>query len=342
MRNGDFLKLKGKNRSSYVVEDLIPTNRLVLWASPPGEGKSLLGAYVMYSIAYNAECFGKKVTTGNVMFIDSENRLDVLQSRAKKIKKGLEIAGHKKQDEVDFQHYTGFLLDDKSAWQKIETIVKAIQPCLIMLDHLAQFHTQNENKASAMTKVANAIGDLMNMADASVLVMHHFNKYDIGSFLKRLRGSSSIYANCDVACEIRSLSVNNGKLETVGIIPQRRKDITPDAFRVRIKEGKDWLQIVHDGNYEPVDDPTLDILAHKMYHVFLDPGNDEVTVNTMKAVVKGYANDTEVRRCLAFMEHTRGLITSDRKGLGGGFHYVLPPSPVKYRQCPWCNQRVLC
>lgn len=344
MKNGDFLKRKAKTPSNYIVEGLVPSNRLVLWASVPGEGKSLIGAYVLYSVAYNAVCFGKKVTPGNVMFIDSENRLNVLQSRASKIRKGLELAGYKQECEVDFQHYTGFLLDNESTWDELLKEIVDLQPCLIMLDHLAQFHNQNEDRAIPMTKVANAITEVMKWSDATFLVMHHFNKVDIGTFLRRLRGSSAIYANCDVACEIRTLSVNNGKLETVGIIPQRRKDITPAPFRVRVNEDDagSWMQIDFDGKYNPVEDPTMDILAHKIYHFFASNNAPaQVTVNMLRAVSKGFASDTELRNCLKFMERNLGLIDSEKHGHGGAFHYELSPTTTKFRQCPWCNQTLI-
>jgi len=222
MKNGAFLKQKTSRARDYIIEDLIVPNRLILWASPPGEGKSLLGEAFLYSVAYGAPVIGKKVTPGNIMFIDSENRLDVIQGRCQKIIAGLKAEGYTKQGDIDFQHYSGFLLDDKATWNSIEREIKALHPAVIMIDHLAMFHHQDENKAGQMTKVVTAIEELMTICGSSLLVLHHFNKKE-GKFLDRLRGSTAIYAKSDVACEVRSLSVQGGRLEVVGLIPQPRK-----------------------------------------------------------------------------------------------------------------------
>jgi len=343
MKNGVFIAQTVKPRASHLVEKLMASNRLNLWASPPGEGKSLIAEVLGYSIAYGAPFLGMKVTVGNVMFIDSENRYDLLKERIIRIKKGLERDGYKKQGEVDFQHYTNFLLDNDSTWPSIHNEVKALEPSLIIIDHLACFHHQEENNENKMKKVTAGIEKLMAIKDSSVLVLHHFNKLDTGSFFYRLRGSSALYAITDVACEVRTLSKNQGKLEKVGLIPQARKDITPEPIRIKIEEGQDWLKLTYDGTYKPIDDPRMDELAHKFYHVFLEPPDtEEITVKKMVVIVAGFATDNDVRSCLRFLEHTKGLLTSEKKGKGGEFHYrlVIPPG-TKILKCPWCNEEVL-
>ncbi len=343
MKNGDFLTQIVKQRASYIVEGLIASNRLSMWASPPGHGKSLVATGLGYSVAYEAPFLGMKTAPGSVMFIDSENRLDLLQQRIIKIKNGLENDGYSKKAEVDFQHYTGFLLDNNSTWPPIEKEIKAIEPTLIIIDHLACFHHQDENLENQMKKVSAGIEYLMTIKDSSVLVLHHFNKLDRGTFFVRLRGSSAIYAKTDVASEIRTLSINQGKLEKVGYIPQPRKDITPAPVRIKIEEGQDWIKFVHDGSYKPIDDPRMDELAHKFYHTFLEPQDTEdITVAKMIKIIARYATDNEVRDCLRFLEHVKGLITSERKGKGAPFHYQLTnPTGATILECPWCNEQFL-
>ncbi|MBA7603061.1 hypothetical protein ES703_10163 [subsurface metagenome] len=177
----------------------------------------------------------------------------------------------------------------------------------------------------------------MAIKDSSVLALHHFNKYDTGSFFKRLRGSSALYAKSDAAAEVRTLSISNGKLDRVGLIPQPRKEITPTAIRVKIEEGQGWMKLVYDGSYKPVDDPRMDDLAHRFFHLFISPGAPKhLTVNLVRKIIQGYCSDTELRLCLRFLQHNRGLITADRKGLGAPFHYSLTATSG---QCPWCRQK---
>lgn len=324
---------------------MIPANRLVLAAAYPGEGKSLIEEVMLYSIAYGAPFAAKyDVTPGHVMFIDSENRRDILASRCLKIIKGLEMNGYSKKRDVDFQHYSGFLLDNKSTWPAILNEVDAIKPSIIVLDHLRCFHNQTENDSDSMKKVTDALEKLMAQQNSTVYVNHHFNKTDQkGTFLKRLRGTSALLAITDTAFEVRALSRktigDTVHLEKVGMIFQPRKDLTPKPIRLKIEEGDDWLTMKYDGDYQPVDDPRLDDLAHRFYHhVFLEQGGIWC-VNDVRDEISGYAKDDEIRGTLRYMEETLNLITSIRKGLGGGFNYSINnPSGATKLECPWCKQ----
>lgn len=340
-RNGDFFKTPPTQQAhDYIVESIVLPSRQVLPAGYPGEGKSLLHQNMLYSVAFNAPFLGHfKVTPGNVMFIDSENKWDILNKRCSKIRRGLEIDGFKKQGEVDFQHYSGFLLDDKSTWKRLEPEIKAVKPSIISLDHLRRFHNQNENKSDSMAKVNDGIEWLKSICGSAVIILHHFNKRDrTGTFRDRLRGSSTILADCDVAYEVRALSrrqsLDKVYLEKVGLIFESKKDLTQVPFRIRIEETDEWLKLVYDGSYQPISDPIQDILAHKVFHIFL-VDNREYSTKKVINIVDGFASEPEIRECLRFLEHDRALITSERKGLGGAFHYHICPEVTC---CPWCNQ----
>lgn len=341
MRNGCFLKQTAhSSQADYIVEGLIPANRLNIWASIPGEGKSLVAEALLYHIAYGVPFLGMKVNSGSVMLIDSENRKDILVSRLNRIKEGLKRDGYNMQGEVDIQHYSGLLLDDKTTWHDIVCEIAELRPSLIVIDHLAAFHHQNENREDQMKKVTAAIEILMSLTGSSVLILHHFNKQDSGTFFKKLRGSSALYAISDAACEVRTLSkTEDGRLEKVGLIPQARKEITLSPIRIKIEEENDWLKLVYDGTYKPMEDPKMDFLTHKFYHIFLE-GQTEKSIKQIIRISAGFASDADIRSCHRFLEHNLGLITSERKGKGGGFYYRLCyPSSAEYIDCPWCNQR---
>jgi len=188
MRNGQFFSQQpSQTQGPAVVEQLLPQNRLAIWAASPGEGKSLVAAALLYSVAYGAPFLGFKVTPGNVIFIDSENRWDVLKQRCEKIRRGLEMDGYSKVGEIEFQHHSGFLLDQKSTWQVIEREVRSLGPSIILLDHLAVFHGQDENKAAPMNHIANRLEELMGLGGSSLLALHHFNKSE-GLFAKKAPG----------------------------------------------------------------------------------------------------------------------------------------------------------
>ena len=127
-----------------------------------------------------------KVKAGNVMIIDSEKRKDILVNRITKTKEGLRRDGHSMQGEVDIQNYSGFLLDDKATWHDIVGEIGVLCPSLIIMDHLAAFHHQDEDRENQMKKVTAAVELLMSLTGSSVLVLHHFNKRDPGTFFKKL------------------------------------------------------------------------------------------------------------------------------------------------------------
>lgn len=327
MRNGHFLT-PPEIEQKYVVENMVGANRLVLWASIPGEGKSLLSEALLYHVAYGAPYLGMDVKVGNVLVIDSENRRDVLRGRCTRIKAGLEMDGFKKQGEVDFKHYSGFLLDVKETWKPIAEEIKELKPSLIVLDHLTMFHLQDEDNSKGMTKVCNLIEELMSIGNSSALVMHHLNKMHSGPFVKRLRGSIAIYAKSDCACEVRSLAHNNGKLEKAGLIFQPRKDAMPDPIRVRIEEGDDWLKVKHDGTYVPVEDYKMDSIYHDIYHALLKAGV-EMSVNDVIETLEGYASSREVRDSLRELEN-RALLGKRMLNRGKYMYKVV------LKTCPWC------
>lgn len=335
MRNGEFFKQSiVQSQDEYMVKNLIPRNRLIIVASIPGEGKSLVSMGILYAVAYGAPCLGEDVISGSVMFIDSDNRHDVLKARALKMRRGLELDSYRMQAEVDFQHYSGFLLDDpttdRKTWKPIIQAVKDVKPSLIMLDHLRCFHHQDEDKSTQMNKVADRLEELMAINGSTLLVMHHFGKNE-GSFFKRLRGSSALYARSDVAYEFRALSRKDGKLEKVGLIPQSRKDITIKPIRIKIEEGTGWIKFINDGIYQPVDDPKADRLYHDIFHLFLH-SNDSKSVYDVKGDVAGYASDSEIRQSLRGLED-KGLLNK-KLTRSGKYIYRLG----KTRKCPWCSQ----
>lgn len=335
MLNGKFLAQKStQHQSSYIIEDLVRRNRLVMVACLPGEGKSLTFETMLYHVTYGAPFLGKRVSMSNVMLIDSENRLDILQDRFKRIKKGLENDGYKMQGSFDIQHYSGFLLDDKdkTTWEPIKTAIKELKPSLIMLDHLLCFHNQNENHSDQMKRVSNTLGELMSIHESSLCVMHHFNK-NTGSFILRLRGSTAIYADTDAAYEIRTLEKNSGKLTKIGIIPQARKEVTMEPFRIKVEEGTDWLKLVYDGSYTPVGDPKIDDMAHRIYHIFLQDKNEKTVINVLNILAK-YASDPETRVCLRLLAD-KGLLLVRMSGKMHKLIYRLPPKVVA---CPWCSK----
>jgi hypothetical protein len=330
MRDSEFIKPKKKaNENGWLVKGLLKRKQMSMVAAPPGEGKSLFAEAIAYHVVFGAHFLGMLVVPGNVLFIDSEN--SHLSGRLARIKKGLENDGCKKQGEMEIQHYSGFLLDDKCTWTEVEKVARDLHPVLIVYDHLRCFHHADEDKSGPMTGVCEAVEELAKPYESASLVLHHFRKGE-GSFYSRLRGSSAIYAKTDAAYEVRTLEKKDGRLAKFGVIPQARKDVTPLSFRVRLEEGPDWLKLVHDGEYRPIDDPRMDRICHLIYDTFLQD-KEKKTVFDVRDALSGLASDHETRTCLAELENL-GFLSAERKERGGKFFYSLISGLTL---CPWCS-----
>ena len=70
--------------------------------------------------------------------------------------------------------------------------LKAARPEFLILDVFNRLHSADENDATEMTSVMDALIRLQTEAGCAVGVLHHFNKAGGGSLTQRLRGSGAI------------------------------------------------------------------------------------------------------------------------------------------------------
>ena len=70
--------------------------------------------------------------------------------------------------------------------------LKVAQPEFLILDVFNRLHIADENDATEMTTVMNALIRLQTEVGCAVGVVHHFNKAGAGSLTQRLRGSGAI------------------------------------------------------------------------------------------------------------------------------------------------------
>jgi archaellum biogenesis ATPase FlaH len=332
MRDEDFLK-NNPSKAKDLIDGMLKTKRIGLIAGDPGSGKTFFTLGVAYHIAYGANFLNQKTNKGAILIIDRENSEEELRGRIRKIKKAIEEEGYSDKAEVEIQHYPCFLLNDKRMWSEIEKVIQDIRPVLITIDHLRAFHTLNENSSQDMEKIANYLIELSNICDSTIMVVHHFNKNVAGSFLKRLRGSIQIYARSEFAFEVRALSHNAGLLESFGVIPQPRKEKNISPFRVILEEDDKHIKFKYGGEYQPVEDPVLDTIAHRIAHVFIKD-KEVYTVEKVKGILAGMASDRQVREALYTLEQ-KSIVSLTRMGKAHKFEYM-----PKTDFCPWC-QKVL-
>lgn len=79
-------------------------------------------------------------------------------------------------------------LNDESARQSLEDIIRQHQPGVLVLDPFIRFHTLNENSANEMGNIFGILGEIMSKYNTSIILVHHHGKNDHNG----ARGSSAI------------------------------------------------------------------------------------------------------------------------------------------------------
>jgi len=343
-----FLSLDHKKDNSQkdLIEGLIPKESIGFVAGNPGEGKSFLLQAAILHIAYGKPFLSKSVTPGNVMLIDNENTTDnKLQEKIQKLRNGIELDKDAKQlGKIDIQSRSNFQLDDLTTWEMVVERIGEIKPVIIGIDNLSKAHHQIENNTDKMKVVLEGAMHLHEICKSTIILIHHLNKKDSGSFYQRLRGAGILFASCDFAYEVRALVLDEDKrLRKFGIIPQARKVILIPPTRVSLLESakgeiKEFVNLVSDGHYTPNKNIKLDRVAETLAHFFLgNPGDKEQTINDAKTALAGRSYDAEIREVFDYLVDIR-FLEEGRFGRGGKLVYKMVGQTGKQKLCPWCKK----
>lgn len=198
---------------NWLLEDLVSMGDVTLEVGPPGIGKSWVTLGLAVAIAQGWEHFlGRALKQdGRVLYVDSENPLDVVLNRLRRL--GLDEDGF---GNMRYLWNSGIRLDRDPTTFLDEAI--DYEPTLIVLDSLTRLHTQDENNAGAMAALVNdSIQPLARSTGAAVMLIHHDNKGG------NPRGSSDIMASVDAALQARSMGENNPGTFMLTQIKSRRR-----------------------------------------------------------------------------------------------------------------------
>ncbi len=175
-----------EGRVEWIVEGLIAAGSVVLFAGESGSGKTFLGLLLARGVAGGGAFLGRKCLQRDVLYLDRENPAALLRQRVTLLRiDALE----------NFKLWGAWLPDPPPLIgdERLLMLVRERQP-LIIVDSFIRFHQMDENSASGMAPVMNALRELAN-AGAAVVVIHHKPKGDGSQY----RGSSDIRAGVDIA-----------------------------------------------------------------------------------------------------------------------------------------------
>jgi DnaB helicase-like protein/AAA domain-containing protein len=171
---------------NWVVEGMVPTGSVVLWAGESGSYKTWLSLWLSKAVQEGRNFLGRKTVHRPVLYLDRENPLALIQERCSLL--GIHSS-------ENFRIWGGWQSDGPPLIgdRRLLEIARTMKP-LIVFDSFIRFHGADENSATEMGRIMGEARALAN-AGAVVNLQHHKPKAEGTQY----RGSSDIKAGVDVA-----------------------------------------------------------------------------------------------------------------------------------------------
>ena len=177
-----------------IIDDgiLLPESMLMI-IGPPKVGKTFLAYNFATALIAGKDFAGFKINgSHNVIYLSMEGGYYPNRKRIRRISKGLEKEVLGKGYYGDFYKLN---LDNQGHYDQLESVVCDVSPCVLFLDPLIRFHTQDENSSAGMGKIMGILRNLIHQTGVAIILIHHTGKqYSLGG-----RGSSVITGEYDSA-----------------------------------------------------------------------------------------------------------------------------------------------
>jgi hypothetical protein len=229
-----------------------------------------------------------------ILIVEEEGSLTELKKRAEVVLEGTDW-----EEQTFWSHHLGVRLDE-SAWvQKLIKNITELKIDLLILDPLQRLHTQDENDASKMGLVWNAVDQLLVMfPELSIIVLHHFKKAaDVGEGWNAFRGSSRLAGEVDLGIFVERRAASEATGIKVKFIGRNIPDITTadnkDIFKLAFKDGRFTLDSgqVHIGKHTAL---IAEMKERRMWSLKEAAQHFEVSVDTVRNWVKKLPDELEI------------------------------------------------
>lgn len=184
LNSADILKYKAQ-AVRWIVPGVIPKAGIVAICSDAGIGKTWLALHMCISVATGKKFLNKyEVEKGSVIYVNQEMAQSEFQARLKNL--GLT------EDAIFYTFLRrGFSMEEYG--EDLISLIKEIEPTVVIFDSLIRIHAQNENSSQEMEWVFKHFIEMSDLGSA-VLILHHVTKGENQSY----RGSTAIKSGVDL------------------------------------------------------------------------------------------------------------------------------------------------
>lgn len=222
-------------QQNWLVEDLIPTESVIMLTGESGCGKSTLTLALADAISKGEPFLDRQTKQSHVLVVDKENGLPIYHERLQRF--GIEKS--------EFLHFWGHWCEPEPHGPDCENIInfaREYKP-LIIFDSFIAFHNGNEQDATETRDYMDAYRKLAGVG-ATVVIIHHIGK---GENTKEYRGSSDIKASIDVGY---TLTAKKKFLELLILKPFKSREGVLEPVYIKI-EGEKFV-VAEDKDLTPV------------------------------------------------------------------------------------------
>lgn len=246
------------NPISWLLEDYLETDALVVFFGLPSAGKSFIALDIACCVATGTSFHGHAVQHGAVFIIAGEGHNGLARrSRAWSQHNGVSI----EDADLYFSKGPTDLLDMKNAAWVADAVQRLADetgktPTLIVIDTLARNFGGDENSAAEIGQFVRSVDSLLRRKwHTTVIIVHHSGK----NAERGARGSSALKCAVDAEYEVKR---EEGKV--IHFIPRKMKDAEeppPLAFELVAEHFKDSAENIVSSaalkmtNYTPANPP---------------------------------------------------------------------------------------
>jgi len=212
--------LKGLDRPTWIVPDIITRGKIITLAAEAGTGKSILAYHLAVAVAAGAPFLGIPATPGSVLYFDEENAEDERLKYLRDIIVGMDLS-----TDSDWLNnlifHDGAFREANDKWDAmLDHYLKLHKPHLVVIDTAASafpLRGENaENDNSQATEIIKKIRKVRNSASptSTILILAHGKPDKDGHVMNRgasaWRGASDAWWKLT---KVKSISGEDVSLE---------------------------------------------------------------------------------------------------------------------------------